>query len=42
MGINIPTREELIANKLDNIKLATHAGNHLNILLFLSSEMKVD
>lgn len=27
MGINIPTTEELIANRLDNIKLADHAGN---------------
>ncbi|XP_068968524.1 amidophosphoribosyltransferase-like isoform X1 [Bombus flavifrons] len=26
MGINIPTREELIANKLDNVKLAKHVG----------------
>ncbi|XP_031844140.1 amidophosphoribosyltransferase isoform X1 [Nomia melanderi] len=26
MGINIPTREELIANKLDNIKLAKYVG----------------
>ncbi|XP_046472385.1 amidophosphoribosyltransferase isoform X2 [Neodiprion pinetum] len=26
MGINIPTREELIANKLDSIKLAKHVG----------------
>uniref|UniRef100_A0A0A9WRJ6 Amidophosphoribosyltransferase n=1 Tax=Lygus hesperus TaxID=30085 RepID=A0A0A9WRJ6_LYGHE len=26
MGINIPTREELIANKLDSMKLATHTG----------------
>ncbi|KAF6204732.1 hypothetical protein GE061_018893 [Apolygus lucorum] len=26
MGINIPTSEELIANKLDNMKLATHTG----------------
>jgi amidophosphoribosyltransferase len=26
MGINIPTREELIANKLDPVKLAKHVG----------------
>lgn len=26
MGINIPTREELIANRLDSIKLAKHVG----------------
>ncbi|KAG8259565.1 hypothetical protein J6590_011860 [Homalodisca vitripennis] len=26
MGINIPTREELIANKLDTLKLAQHTG----------------
>ncbi|XP_066998656.1 amidophosphoribosyltransferase isoform X2 [Anabrus simplex] len=26
MGINIPTREELIANKLDSFKLAKHVG----------------
>ncbi|KAF9413818.1 hypothetical protein HW555_008086 [Spodoptera exigua] len=26
MGINIPTREELIANKMDTIKLAEHVG----------------
>ncbi|XP_065226900.1 amidophosphoribosyltransferase-like [Planococcus citri] len=26
MGINIPTREELIANQLDNVKLANHTG----------------
>lgn len=26
MGINIPTREELIANKLDEVKLAYHTG----------------
>jgi len=26
MGINIPTREELIANKLDSLKLAKHTG----------------
>ncbi|XP_073993295.1 amidophosphoribosyltransferase-like isoform X1 [Rhodnius prolixus] len=36
MGINIPTREELIANKLDNIKLATHAG--ADSLAYLSVE----
>lgn len=26
MGINIPTREELIANKLDTLGLAEHTG----------------
>ncbi|XP_047361475.1 amidophosphoribosyltransferase-like isoform X2 [Vespa velutina] len=26
MGINIPTREELIANKLDNVRLAKYVG----------------
>jgi glutamine phosphoribosylpyrophosphate amidotransferase len=26
MGINIPTREELIANKLEPVKLAKHVG----------------
>ncbi|KAM3956271.1 LOW QUALITY PROTEIN: amidophosphoribosyltransferase [Aphomia sociella] len=26
MGINIPTREELIANKVDTVKLAEHVG----------------
>jgi glutamine phosphoribosylpyrophosphate amidotransferase len=26
MGINIPTREELIANKLNPVKLAKHVG----------------
>ena len=30
MGINIPTREELIANKMDNIRLAQHTGNNLD------------
>lgn len=29
MGINIPTREELIANQLDNVKLAYHTGTIL-------------
>lgn len=32
MGINIPTREELIANKLDRIKLADHAGKQHSFL----------
>ncbi|KAI4485031.1 hypothetical protein M0802_012833 [Mischocyttarus mexicanus] len=36
MGINIPTREELIANKLDNIKLAKHVG--ADSLTYLSVE----
>lgn len=36
MGINIPTREELIANKLDNIKLAKHTG--ADSLAYLSVE----
>lgn len=26
MGINIPTKEELIANQLDSVKLADHTG----------------
>lgn len=26
MGINIPTREELIANRLDNVRLAKQVG----------------
>jgi hypothetical protein len=26
MGINIPTREELIANKMDSVGLAKHVG----------------
>ncbi|KAK0083867.1 hypothetical protein PV325_008090 [Microctonus aethiopoides] len=34
MGINIPTREELIANRLDNEKLARHVG--ANSLAYLS------
>ncbi|CAH1401931.1 unnamed protein product [Nezara viridula] len=36
MGINIPTTEELIANRLDNIKLADHAG--ADSLAYLSVE----
>ena len=36
MGINIPTREELIANKLDNVKLAKHVG--ADSLTYLSVE----
>ena len=28
MGINIPTKEELIANKLSMDQLANHLGNH--------------
>lgn len=34
MGINIPTREELIANKLDSVKLAKHVG--ADSLMYLS------
>ncbi|CAH0384055.1 unnamed protein product [Bemisia tabaci] len=36
MGINIPTREELIANKLDNVQLAKHTG--ADSLAYLSVE----
>ncbi|KAK9498762.1 hypothetical protein O3M35_003325 [Rhynocoris fuscipes] len=36
MGINIPTREELIANKMDHMKLAVHAG--ADSLAYLSVE----
>ncbi|XP_043676848.1 amidophosphoribosyltransferase-like isoform X3 [Vespula pensylvanica] len=36
MGINIPTREELIANKLDNVKLAKYVG--ADSLTYLSVE----
>lgn len=31
MGINIPTREELIANKLDSKQLAVHVGKYIFI-----------
>jgi hypothetical protein len=34
MGINIPTREELIANKLDNVRLAQHTGKIMKIISF--------
>lgn len=40
MGINIPTREELIANKLDNVKLAKHVG--ADSLSYLSVEGLVE
>ncbi|CAH0722196.1 unnamed protein product, partial [Brenthis ino] len=36
MGINIPTREELIANKMDSFKLAEHVGS--DSLEYLSVE----
>ncbi|KAL7303561.1 hypothetical protein TKK_0003720 [Trichogramma kaykai] len=36
MGINIPTREELIANRLDAVKLAKHVG--ADSLTYLSVE----
>ncbi|XP_039288395.1 amidophosphoribosyltransferase [Nilaparvata lugens] len=36
MGINIPTKEELIANQLDNIELANHTG--ADTLAYLSVE----
>ncbi|CAB0010618.1 unnamed protein product [Nesidiocoris tenuis] len=36
MGINIPTSEELIANKLDSVKLADHTG--ADSLAYLSVE----
>ena len=36
MGINIPTREELIANKLDSDQLAKHVG--ADSLTYLSVE----
>lgn len=36
MGINIPTKEELIANRLDNIQLARHTG--ADSLAYLSVE----
>lgn len=36
MGINIPTREELIANRLDSVKLAKHVG--ADSLTYLSVE----
>ena len=26
MGINIPTRKELVANRMDNVELARHVG----------------
>lgn len=40
MGINIPTREELIANKLDSVKLAKHVG--ADSLAYLSVQGLVD
>lgn len=40
MGINIPTREELIANKLDSVKLAKHVG--ADSLTYLSVEGLVE
>lgn len=40
MGINIPTREELIANKLDSVKLAKHVG--ADSLSYLSVEGLVE
>lgn len=35
MGINIPTREELIANKLSPAQLAKHVGESLELNSFL-------
>jgi len=40
MGINIPTREELIANKLDSVKLANYVG--ADSLTYLSVEGLVE
>lgn len=34
MGINIPTREELVANRLDSMQLAAHVGQCASLLIF--------
>lgn len=45
MGINIPTREELIANKLDSQQLAKHVGKwmiYLHVVLHVHNIHMLD